>query len=344
MTAGYIKVSAEETVNKPLTEEMCLKRSQLIVQNIIRNIERKDRKPQDILVMDTGGGRNGTITKRAWRIEHYTNHCTAMLGYQDQGPPKICPVVNAITKARIPGREEPVLIGMNYATLILDENKLKSLCVPFEMMRHGIKIDLTPTTLGGTGKMQIDGNELKLDFDEEKLFWDISMPSDEDMETLEFFELNSPYPNHHAIRRGSKITLPEDIPMVEWRKRLGMVPEDVVIKTLQNTTQYYVTMESENWQDPRRHMKSQTPGLREPRQNKIVASDTFFPSVTSARGNTCTQFFVGINSDMWKVYPLRTESHNGRALQDYTRENGCPIAIKTDNAQSELGETWLQHC
>jgi len=41
---------------------------------------------------------------------------------------------------------------------------------------------------------------------------------------------------------------------------------------------------------------------------------------------------------------MKTESHNGWALQDYTRENGCPPAIKTNNAKSELGETWLKHC
>ena len=123
-----------------------------------------------------------------------------------------------------------------------------------------------------------------------------------------------------------------------------MVPEDVVSKTLENTTQFYLSMESENQQDPRRHMKSGTPGLRKPRQNKMVTSDTFFPSVTSSRGNTCSQFYAGTKSNLWKVYPMKTESHNGWALQDYTREVECPPSIKMDNAKSELGETWVKHC
>ena len=53
---------------------------------------------------------------------------------------------------------------------------------------------------------------------------------------------------------------------------------------------------------------------------------------------------VHIFSDRWEVYPLKTESHNGTALQDYTRKCGAPSVLKTDNAQSELGETWTKHC
>ena len=62
------------------------------------------------------------------------------------------------------------------------------------------------------------------------------------------------------------------------------------------------------------------------------------------QGHTCSQIFVGLNSDFWATYPLKTESTNGEALQDYTRTHGCPNIIRTDNAQSELGKTWTKHC
>jgi len=104
------------------------------------------------------------------------------------------------------------------------------------MMWHGIKTDLTPTTLGGMGRMLIDGESLKFEFDGEKLYWEISKLSEEDMESLEFFELNSPYSSYHNTRRSKKNMLPDDIPVHEWRKRLGLVPEDVILKTLENTT------------------------------------------------------------------------------------------------------------
>ena len=64
----------------------------------------------------------------------------------------------------------------------------------------------------------------------------------------------------------------------------------------------------------------------------------------SDRGNTCSQIFVGSNSDRWEVFPLKTESSNGIALQDFTRKVGTPNIFKSDNAQSQTGATWTQHC
>jgi hypothetical protein len=54
--------------------------------------------------------------------------------------------------------------------------------------------------------------------------------------------------------------------------------------------------------------------------------------------------FAGLDSDFWVTYPMKTESANGEALQDYARTYGCPNIIRTDNAQSELGRTWTKHC
>ena len=59
---------------------------------------------------------------------------------------------------------------------------------------------------------------------------------------------------------------------------------------------------------------------------------------------TCSQFFIGDVSDRWQTYPLKSESLNGTALQDYACYVGNPTSIKTDNAQSEIGCTWKKHC
>ena len=319
-----------------------IKKSRNITQ-AAANDESEHPNDKDMLVIDTGGGRNATITTRAWKVLQRTNHRTAMHGYQDKGPPKVYPIVNAVTKVEIRGKDLPVLFAINYATLLDDPTENESLCVPFDLMRHGIHVDLTPATLGGTGGIKIEDQFLPFEFDNEKLFYNISKPTQDDLDTLEWFELTSPCPITTS-RRNKKKILPEDIPIGEWRKRLAMLPEDVVRKTLDATTQFYMETEAENRQDPRRHLKSRMPGLRLPRQSETVASDTFFPSVTSDRGNTCSQFFVGTVSDRWEVYPLKTESHNGEALQDYTRKVGAPSTIKTDNAQSELGLTWTKHC
>jgi hypothetical protein len=57
-----------------------------------------------------------TITANAWKVTHTYNVTMSMLGYQSKEPPQECKVVNAIAKVTIPGREEPVIFEVNYAT------------------------------------------------------------------------------------------------------------------------------------------------------------------------------------------------------------------------------------
>ena len=295
--------------------------------------------------MDTGGGCMSTVTNRAWEVLQYTNHKTKISGYQDKGSPQMCNIVNAITKAKIQGMEESILLVMNYVTLVEDINKNESLCQPFNLMAHGIDVDMIPRSYGGKQGLTIEDTFIPFDFDGEKLYLSISKPTRDEIKSLECFELTSPVPSHlNVTRRKKQKGVVNDISITEWRKRLAMAPEDVVRKTFECTTRFYMTIPGQDRDDPRRHMQSRAPGLRLPRQNELVASDTFFPSKTSDRGNTCSQMFVGQNSDFWAVYPLKNESKNTEALQDYTRTHGCPNAIKTDCAQSELGVGWTQHC
>ena len=41
--------------------------------------------------------------------------------------------------------------------------------------------------------------------------------------------------------------------MSEWRKRLAMLPENVIKKTFEATTNFYLSIEGENWMDSRHH-------------------------------------------------------------------------------------------
>ena len=142
------------------------------------NIRRQSTTPQQhVLIIDTGGGIQPTITQNAWKITHRYNTRISITGYQSKNPPQECDVVNAVTKVQIPGREEPVIFEVNYATLIEDTNEYESLIVPFEMMKHGIGIDMTPTKYGGTGSIVIDGERMPFKFDDETLFWIITKPT-----------------------------------------------------------------------------------------------------------------------------------------------------------------------
>ena len=75
----------------------------------------------------------------------YTGDKNLISGYQDSSEPQACKIVNAITKVEIQGVDEPILLIMNYATLIPDEDESESLCQPFNLMVHGVQIDMVLT-------------------------------------------------------------------------------------------------------------------------------------------------------------------------------------------------------
>lgn len=162
-----------------------------------------------------------------------------MIGYHDKGKPKICKIINAITKVNILGRDTPILLLINYVTLLEDEDKTKLLCILFQAMQHGVEFDLTPTSLGGKGGMRIEDKFFLFNFNEEKLYLNIERPTNQDLETLEWFKLSLPHPTMvETVRRTTKNTTRSCIPIQEWRKHLALVPEEVVTKTLKATTQF----------------------------------------------------------------------------------------------------------
>jgi hypothetical protein len=203
---------------------------------------------QHVLIMDTGGGVTPTITANAWKVTYKCNVTMSMSGYQSKEPPVECAVVNAVTKVQIPGRMDQVIFEVNYATLIKDEHEYESLLVPFEMMRHGVKVDMVLPKYGGTGSISINDESLTFLFDDEKLYWEISKPSQDDLDTLKWFELNPPaLLGETHIRRCKQSDMPHNIPWEEWRHHLAMLPEEVVkCIVLDATTQLFMTVENEN--------------------------------------------------------------------------------------------------
>jgi hypothetical protein len=147
----------------------------------------------NILIIDTGGGYTSTITSHTCLVLHTTNHTTDFTGYQDKSSPKRLPIVHDATKAYIRGYEHPVILILNYVSLLDDSNERESLLQPFSCMRHGVTMDLTPIQHGGLGGMKIDGQLFAFEYDEEKLFFKITKPTWEDLDYYDCVELTSPY-------------------------------------------------------------------------------------------------------------------------------------------------------
>ena len=151
-----------------------------------RNLS-KSLTNQDILIVDTRRAKLGTITNRVWKILSTTNNRTVLNGYQDKGKPQVFPIVNAATKVMLDGLDEPIIVILNYVTLVSDPNETKSLLQPFSLMPHGADIDMTPKYVGRKQQITVEDKNMPLKFDGKKLFFNITKPTHIDMETLELF-------------------------------------------------------------------------------------------------------------------------------------------------------------
>ena len=171
------------------------------------------------MVVDTGGGEYSTITDRVCHVLSNTNHSSLMSGYQS-GHEQVLSVVNAVTKACIQGRDEPVLFVMHYATVVVGDNEKELSHVPFQSMRHGIKFDLTPTIHGGKCSMTVEQKEFPIAFDGEKIFFKIEKPTQEELDRYDCYELTSEAEMSEVweqrVRRKSKRTTHKGIPRTEW--------------------------------------------------------------------------------------------------------------------------------
>ena len=126
----------------------------------------------------------------------------------------------------------------------------------------------------------------------------------------------------------------------KYQPYLGWRPLEVVRQTLENTTQMARTHQRENM---RGHTQALFPFLNCVQLHETVSTDTFFSSTRDISGATCAQVFYGLTSHFINVYGLRTESDNINALEDFTREEGIPLIICSDNAHSEqLSKSWLK--
>ena len=210
------------------------------------------------------GGFKPTVTTRAWHIEARLGTTTNLKSYQSEHI-TAHPDVNAVTKIKFQNGQQPILVRFYRGTLIEDPDEEESLMVPFDMMRHGTHVDSIPIQYGGRGAIRVDDTWIPMCFDGEKMYLVIEHPTEQELDELPIYDLNSSKPmerhldeEHEApSRRRQHRTKPEgEIPLSEWRKRLALLPEDVVKKTLENTTQYYQELEHENRGHPRRHLKA----------------------------------------------------------------------------------------
>ena len=93
-----------------------------------------------------------------------TSHQQEIRGYQDTSGGKICQIFNAVTKAFTLGRDHQIVFVVHYIALIDDSDENEYLIVPLDMMRQGVKCDLTPQKLGGEDGMIVNDEYIPMVF------------------------------------------------------------------------------------------------------------------------------------------------------------------------------------
>ena len=77
------------------------------------------------------------------------------------------------------------------------------------------------------------------------------------------------------------------VSLEEWKKQLALALDDITKKTLENTTQLAIKVDTDNRSVLRRHYKARFPFFKFPRLRDKFHTDTFFLDTRSAQNHTC---------------------------------------------------------
>ena len=110
---------------------------------------------------------------------------------------------------------------------------------------------------------------------------------------------------------------------------------EVIRNTLNATSQYYRT--TPNSLQLRQTFKTPFPACNVLRRNEPVATDTVYSSTPAIDdGSTLAQIFVGRNTMVVDIYPIRTQKEFIATLQDNIRERGAMELLISDRAKVEI--------
>ena len=133
--------------------------------------------------------------------------------------------------------------------------------------------------------------------------------------------------------------LPKNIDYSKLVPYFAYQPIEIIQRTLENTTQ----LARATIQHPlQRHLKSRFHMLRKQQLNEVVAMDTYFSTLRSLEGYTCSQVFFGCTSQLLYVVGMRTEAEFPDAYGDFLRDYGIPHTLRRDNAKSQQNPEVLQ--
>ena len=120
------------------------------------------------------------------------------------------------------------------------------------------------------------------------------------------------------------------------RPYFGWVNSDIVKQTIDQTTQWGVALDSFPM---KRHLKSRNQALNVPRRHESVVTDTIFSDTPAAdSGVKQGQVFVGRDSLVADVYPMKSGKQYVNKLEDNIRRRGTMDKLLSDSAKTEISK------
>ncbi len=120
------------------------------------------------------------------------------------------------------------------------------------------------------------------------------------------------------------------------RPLLAYQPSNIVKKTFENTTQLARLSEGTVL---KKHYKSPNPALNVERRKEGVATDTIFADVRAlGRNVTEAQVFVGVDTLVTDIFPLKSQTQFPKVLMDAIILRGVPSLLISDGARAENSE------
>jgi hypothetical protein len=143
----------------------------------------------------------------------------------------------------------------------------------------------------------------------------------------------------HATKAWHRV-MHKDLDPALLRPYLGYRPLEIIKATLAKTTQLAKMVIR---YPMRRHIKSRIPHLNNYRLNEVISTDPLFSNVKSIfHGFTSAQVFFGLKSHVINVYGMKHKHQFPDIYRDFIHEQGCPFALRRDNAREECSAEVLR--
>ena len=288
-----------------------------------------------------------------WQIVSHTGRSVTMNGaFAGHGPSQILPVVSAA--AKVIDEQGHVYAAIAHEGLY-DDNPIQvesllsthqSLSNPSNAIDDWAWCECDIRGHLGTQSVHFNDKNLSFHFDGRKCFFEVAAISEEELRSFPCVYLNSEEntPFEPSIRTNTvrTVTMNSQPHSAPWKHQLSFIPDLVVQKTLQATTQLVPTVETESREHTRDHLLTHIPELKHQRINDTACCDTFFSSIPSVQGFTCWTQYSFLRSGLDWVYLMQRRSQYIPTLQQMIMDCGIPHTIHSDNAPEFKSERWTK--